>query len=347
MKLLKLVKASDLTDIEAFKPPVANYLAAAFAPDGNTLCVAVAEDASNKVDIRLLDAHSGDLIRNIGSHKPMIVTGLTFLKDATSVISAGWDGDVSIWDTKTGKKEKPLQTDGTPVAALAVSRDGRWVAASGYDMQIRLWDLNRLGVRPRILPHGAVADALGFSADNERLLCAGHKLRDVPLARAWLEEVGDESGLTMHITSNNDLHDAAFERFEVKIPINTRTVEFDLRDQMIKQVRAENGSIWNKVKYENAFPALNDLTKHLQTTTTDELATHLIDQKKQSGEKFEVLGLKIPAGALTRASAPQTAHILRRRLIWSRVEPYDSPGRHPFTEENNGPSFPTSSSAAT
>jgi hypothetical protein len=48
-----------------------------------------------------------------------------------------------------------------------------------------------------------------------------------------------------------------------------------------------------------------------------------------------------------RASAPQTAHILRRRLIWSRVEPYDSPGRHPFMEENNGPSFPTSSSAAT
>ena len=49
---------------------------------------------------------------------------------------------------------------------------------------------------------------------------------------------------------------------------------------------------------------------------------------------------------MTRACAPQTAHILRRRLIWSRVEPYDSPGIHPFTEENDGHSFPASSTTA-
>src|SRR5262249_18153816 len=44
-------------------------------------------------------------------------------------------------------------------------------------------------------------------------------------------------------------------------------------------------------------------------------------------------------GALVRASAPQTAHILRGRLIWSRVNPYDSPAHGRFTEENDGPAF--------
>jgi hypothetical protein len=46
-----------------------------------------------------------------------------------------------------------------------------------------------------------------------------------------------------------------------------------------------------------------------------------------------------------RACAPQTAHILPDLLIWSRGEPYDSPGTYRFTEENDGPSFPTSSTA--
>jgi hypothetical protein len=46
-----------------------------------------------------------------------------------------------------------------------------------------------------------------------------------------------------------------------------------------------------------------------------------------------------------RGYAPQTAHILPGLLIWSRVEPYDSPGTYRFQEENDGPSFPTSSTA--
>jgi hypothetical protein len=50
-------------------------------------------------------------------------------------------------------------------------------------------------------------------------------------------------------------------------------------------------------------------------------------------------------GLLVRGYAPQTAHILPGLLIWSRVEPYDSPGTYRFQEENDGPSFPTSSTA--
>ena len=42
----------------------------------------------------------------------------------------------------------------------------------------------------------------------------------------------------------------------------------------------------------------------------------------------------------SRAYAPQTAHILRGRLISSRAGPYDSPGTTRFTEENHGPVFP-------
>src|SRR5262249_6360447 len=48
-----------------------------------------------------------------------------------------------------------------------------------------------------------------------------------------------------------------------------------------------------------------------------------------------------------RASAPQTAHILRPRLIWSRAEPYDSSGTGRFTEENDGPPSPAFATTAT
>jgi hypothetical protein len=53
----------------------------------------------------------------------------------------------------------------------------------------------------------------------------------------------------------------------------------------------------------------------------------------------------LPDIGLLRASAPQTAHILAGLMIWSRVEPYDSPGSYPFTEENDGHSFPASATA--
>ena len=48
-----------------------------------------------------------------------------------------------------------------------------------------------------------------------------------------------------------------------------------------------------------------------------------------------------------RARAPQTAHILRRRLIWSSGEPYDSPGTFGITEENDGPPSPPLPTTAT
>src|SRR5262245_17788866 len=41
-----------------------------------------------------------------------------------------------------------------------------------------------------------------------------------------------------------------------------------------------------------------------------------------------------------RVSAPQTAHIHRCELIWSRVTSYDSPGMTRLTEEDHAPSFP-------
>jgi hypothetical protein len=42
----------------------------------------------------------------------------------------------------------------------------------------------------------------------------------------------------------------------------------------------------------------------------------------------------------SRAHAPQAAHILVGELIWSRVEPYDSPEIPWFMEENRGPILP-------
>jgi WD40 repeat protein len=60
--------------------------------------------------------------------------------DESWVASAGWDGEVRIWDPVTGAVCHILTGHTRPVRGLGVATDGSWVASAGEGGEVRIWD---------------------------------------------------------------------------------------------------------------------------------------------------------------------------------------------------------------
>jgi WD40 repeat protein len=132
--------------------------------------------------IRLWDSQSGAEIRRFGGDSSF--DSVTFSADGKTLIAAGDEETLSVWDAATGKKLPPLKGKQReergplpPANALAVSSDGRWLAArigfgalgkSGGDAKIHLWDLATGRNRP-LRRQPDILSAPTFSADSKTL----------------------------------------------------------------------------------------------------------------------------------------------------------------------------------
>ena len=84
--------------------------------------------------------------------------------DGSWLASAGWDGEVRIWDLVTGGARHALTGHTGAVEALVVASDGSWLASAGWDGEVRIWDLVTGGARHALTGHtrGVVALAGGL-----------------------------------------------------------------------------------------------------------------------------------------------------------------------------------------
>ena len=128
--------------------------------------VAFGDALGNLYVCRVLD---GELVKRIRAHKHSI-WDLDFDPTGDLLVSAGADGDVHVWDTRTWTRQRTVRVGETIVYTARFSPDGRTIAAGVRDGTLRLFGAGS-GSSVRTLgptKHGAIY-ALAFRPDGARL----------------------------------------------------------------------------------------------------------------------------------------------------------------------------------
>jgi WD40 repeat protein len=101
--------------------------------------------------------------------------------------SRAGQGHVRLWDTKTGKFLRALDTLGQPVGLLTFSPDGKLLAGAA-EKEVRLWDVDSGKLLRRLLGHKEPVVSVSFSADSRHF----HSLGFTPPKELALHADGGE-----------------------------------------------------------------------------------------------------------------------------------------------------------
>jgi squalene-hopene/tetraprenyl-beta-curcumene cyclase len=164
---------------------------AAFSPDGKLLATASGSGSADPVvpgEVRLWDPSTRELIRKLPSHDRGAY-GIAFSPDGRLIASGGMaaivegkrvDGEVKIWELRTGKELQTFRGHTGAVGALAFSADGKTLASGGarFDGKVRLWDV-AAGTELAALAVGAeIVYSVGFAQGAARLVVCSNTLPD-------------------------------------------------------------------------------------------------------------------------------------------------------------------------
>jgi WD domain, G-beta repeat len=91
--------------------------------------------------VRLLDLATGRMRTAAGRHDAP-VTAMAFSSDGRTLVTAGRDDQVIVWDARRAAAAETLQTSGAGlIDGLAVAADGRTAYSAGRDGTVVAWDL--------------------------------------------------------------------------------------------------------------------------------------------------------------------------------------------------------------
>src|SRR5262249_41818645 len=69
------------------------------------------------------------------------VHGVAFSPDGDRLASAGADGTIKFWNSRTGKEIRTFQAHSDSAVSVAFHPDGKHLASRGADLKVKVWDL--------------------------------------------------------------------------------------------------------------------------------------------------------------------------------------------------------------
>jgi WD40 repeat protein len=141
------------------------YSKVVFSSDGSRL-ISYSDNA-----IQVWDASSGQRCLTIPTGD--LLTDVAINRDGSRLASASLDGDVKIWDARTGRMLHALAEHAGRIHAVCFNHDGQRLASACADHTIKIWDVAK-GREVRTLKgHDGSPLLVTFSPDGERLASAG------------------------------------------------------------------------------------------------------------------------------------------------------------------------------
>ncbi len=135
--------------------------------------------------LTLLDAESLAVLNRFKGYGAA-VTCADFSPDDRTIVTAGRDGRIHVWDADAGNVALTLSGHAGPVTAMAFSPDGRRLLSGSRDHAAKLWDLRTGAAVQTFEGHENGILAAAFSPDGKHAATAG---RDTTV-RLWDAETG-------------------------------------------------------------------------------------------------------------------------------------------------------------
>ncbi|MBA2227227.1 WD40 repeat domain-containing protein [Thermogemmata fonticola] len=119
-----------------------------------------------------LNMKEPELLCTLEGHKDW-VRGVSVSGDGGVVVSGGDDGQVLVWDGKSGKLRHRLEGHKGEVWGVSVSGDGGVVVSVGRDGQVLVWDGKSGELRHRLAEHKGVVHGVSVSSDGKVVVSGG------------------------------------------------------------------------------------------------------------------------------------------------------------------------------
>ena len=152
----------------------------AFSPDGKTVTVARGRPSRSLTPIRERNYLNGKRIQ-------AGVLAVAFSPDGQTLVTAGDDDHLSLWDPATGKERDRLDLHEKGVSVLAFSPDGKYLTAGGPAGELTVWRVSDEDERRRLVGrHGGVG-YIAFAPDGNSFLWTQGKTIRVSEVETWVE----------------------------------------------------------------------------------------------------------------------------------------------------------------
>jgi WD40 repeat protein/serine/threonine protein kinase len=142
--------------------------AVAMTPDGRTFSGAY----ENAGLVKLWSAGTGEVRRVLGRLASSKARSVAFSPDGRLLAAGGWQGDLRIWDVKTGQEVHQLRGHWTSVLTLDFSPDGRTLASGDDHGIVKLWDVKTGRLQVPAGGHRGSINSVTVSPDGRTMASA-------------------------------------------------------------------------------------------------------------------------------------------------------------------------------
>ena len=147
--------------------------------------------------------------------KPGVI-GLDLSRDGKTLVSAGTDGIIRIWNIRTGQITRTLTGHTNAIYRAVFSPNEKLIASSSRDQTARIWDFETGRELYKLTGFKCSVKSVAFSSNGEMLAGVGND----GILKVWSVKTGQELKSLVHTDSpdtDNSVYSVAFSRDGRKI----------------------------------------------------------------------------------------------------------------------------------